>query len=160
VIYFQLFSILPKQSAMLGRILLFLTTLPLFYGLMFSPWNIKISTFSNIFLKSYFLGHRGVPVCGRVQISDCPIFWEALSTIHLSQMDDEEGKSARSRYIVCTEEIPYQHQGDTMSARSKKISCSVQRGRSHGGNGVSPCRERPIPTLGMAYFRGESMPFS
>jgi hypothetical protein len=54
VIYFQLFSVLPKQSAILGRILLFLTTLPLFYGLLFSPRNVKISTFSNIFLKSYF----------------------------------------------------------------------------------------------------------
>jgi len=54
VICFQLFSVLPKQSAILGRILLFLTTLPLFYGLLFSPRNVKISTFFNISLKSYF----------------------------------------------------------------------------------------------------------
>jgi hypothetical protein len=54
VIYFQLFSVLSKQSANLGCILLFLTTTPLFYSLLVCPRNVKISTFSNIFLKSYF----------------------------------------------------------------------------------------------------------
>ena len=72
-----------------------------------------------------------------------------LSTIHLDWMEGEGGRFARSWCVIWTEVICYQHEADSISARSKSNVRTAREQSLHGAGNFLARHREAVPVLGI-----------